>query len=302
MATTHANPAAPLADKSQMLAVPSSGTPPRPKLPPTKTTANRLPPPSLFQGPPSHNASHVSLTLPGASAAAVGVPLSATVSHAPSQQPEKAPRFSNITESRGSFFGLRPQAGDAKIENDRADALWAEMQNTLAEVELSAVNRAHVFGAEHGKALEDLRTTQLSLAHAWAKSEAEEVDSTFHEDEENKIGGKGAAVVQQGANAGKRAGGGKGSRENSPRRVSKNLEEETERDILLARMRREANDRYFQQVNSGVLDVVAKLEEVAGAMRKVEKESREIWSESDGSGSTTGSATEKTTETEGERG
>ncbi|KAG5292840.1 hypothetical protein I7I48_05046 [Histoplasma ohiense] len=58
------------------------------------------------------------------------------------------------------------------------------------------------------------------------------------------------------------------------------MSEKTERDILLARKRREANDRYFDRVNSGVLDVVAKLEEVASAMRVVERESKDIWNES----------------------
>ncbi|OJD09571.1 hypothetical protein ACJ73_10215 [Blastomyces percursus] len=57
------------------------------------------------------------------------------------------------------------------------------------------------------------------------------------------------------------------------------MSETTERDILLARKRREANDRYFDRVNSGVLDVVAKLEEVALAMRVVERESKEIWND-----------------------
>jgi septum formation topological specificity factor MinE len=57
----------------------------------------------------------------------------------------------------------------------------------------------------------------------------------------------------------------------------KKMEEETEVDILLARKRREANDRYFQRVNQGVLDVVSKLEEVAIAMRAVEQESKELW-------------------------
>jgi hypothetical protein len=57
----------------------------------------------------------------------------------------------------------------------------------------------------------------------------------------------------------------------------KKMEEETEVDILLARKRREANDRYFQRVNQGVLDVVAKLEDVAIAMRAVEQESKELW-------------------------
>ncbi|MCJ1299276.1 hypothetical protein MMC08_002068, partial [Hypocenomyce scalaris] len=67
---------------------------------------------------------------------------------------------------------------------------------------------------------------------------------------------------------------------NKERKGSK-LEEETEGDILLARKRREANDRYFRRVNGGMLDVVGRLEEVAAAMEKVERESREIWNESD---------------------
>jgi len=37
----------------------------------------------------------------------------------------------------------------------------------------------------------------------------------------------------------------------------------------------------FQRVNEGVLDVVAKLEDVAVAMRAVEQESRDIWGDSD---------------------
>jgi len=60
-------------------------------------------------------------------------------------------------------------------------------------------------------------------------------------------------------------------------KLGQKLEEETEVDILLARKRREANDRYFQRVNQGVLDVVAKLEDVAVAMRAVEQESKDIW-------------------------
>ena len=44
---------------------------------------------------------------------------------------------------------------------------------------------------------------------------------------------------------------------------------------------REANDKYFQRVNEGVLDVVAKLEEVASAMKAVEQESRDIWGETE---------------------
>jgi cation diffusion facilitator CzcD-associated flavoprotein CzcO len=182
---------------------------------------------------------------------------------------------------------IRIQQGEAKNENDRADALWAEMQNTLAEVELSASSGSHVFSAQHAKALDDLRTAQLALAQAWAKSEAEE-DNHYPENREAKVSGSGAAGVQASPSKPVK---GTGSRNNSRERK---MEEETERDIQLARKRREANDKYFQQVNSGVLDVVAKLEEVANAMRQVEKESKEIWSEGESSGSVSGSATEAT--------
>lgn len=254
----------------------------------SKQTMNRLPPPALFQGPPSRNASNISLSLPGTNSSSIGQPISATSSHVQTQQPQKAPRFSKIPESRASFLKNtgRAQEGEAKNENDRADALWAEMQNTLAEVELSASSGSHVFSTQHAKALEDLRTTQLALAQAWAKSEADEMENhPLEEMQDAKIGGRGVPSTQ--ASPGKR--GGRESRNSSRQR---NLEAETETDILLARKRREANDRYFKQVNTGVLDVVAKLEDVATAMRQVEKESREIWNESDSSGSVTGSATD----------
>ncbi|CAN8105387.1 unnamed protein product [Discula destructiva] len=55
------------------------------------------------------------------------------------------------------------------------------------------------------------------------------------------------------------------------------MEEKTESDIQFARKRRDANDRYFQSVNKGVLDVVAKLEDVATAMRAAEQESKDVW-------------------------
>ena len=181
----------------------------------------------------------------------------------------------------------KARQGEAKNENDRADALWAEMQNTLAEVELSASTGSHVFGTAHAKALEDLRTAQLALAQSWAKSEAED-ENHYPEDAQANIGGSATVGVQASPVQLVK---GSGSRKNSRER---NLEEETERDILLARKRREANEKYFKQVNSGVLDVVAKLEEVANAMRQVEKESREIWSEGEGSGSVTESATDAT--------
>ncbi len=190
---------------------------------------------------------------------------------------------------------------NAKRENDRADALWAEMQTTLAEVELSAANGSHIFGAGHAKALDELRTAQLALAQAWAKSEADEVGNHAARDDaaEGKPRSAGTGVTGSKDRDGKN--GGKQQQQQQPGSVGndgsekarrKTLEEETENDILLAKTRREANDRYFEQVNNAVLDVVKKLDEVAGAMRKVEKESRDIWSEDgDGTESVAGSMT-----------
>ncbi len=62
------------------------------------------------------------------------------------------------------------------------------------------------------------------------------------------------------------------------------LEADTEADIAYAKKRREDNDRYFQKVNRGVLDVVAKLEDVAADMKSVELETRDIWSETESTG------------------
>jgi len=188
------------------------------------------------------------------------------------------------------------QDSEVKRQADRTDALWAEMQSTLEEVELSAVNGTHVFGPEHSKALEELRAAQIGLAQAWARSEAD--DAVESADKESKgIGGSKIGGGLLGSEArdplgteGKGSTAGSGSQRPGSSGMAgaeymgSKLVEETEADILLARRRREANDRYFQRVNGGVLDVVAKLEEVANAMRAVEQESRDIWGESDSTG------------------
>ncbi|KIV77698.1 hypothetical protein PV11_09481 [Exophiala sideris] len=252
----------------------------RPKPHLSRTNTHRLPPPALFQGPPSKNASHVSLSLPGGDR-----PAGTETDHS-----LRPPRPSRVPAA-ASFSGPSLKQPAAETDDRRAENLWVEMQKTLADVEVSAMNTSHVFGASHAKALEDLRTAQLSLAQTWAKSEADEL----HEPEPN-ITPDSATIghIDQGASPVK----GKGS-DGKPSAFTnnKNLEEETERDIQLARKRREANDRYFEQVNRGVLDVVSKLDEVAGAMRRVERESREIWDEStedDLSASETGSGTDHT--------
>lgn len=179
------------------------------------------------------------------------------------------------------------QALEGQKQADRTNALWAEMQSTLEEVELSAVNGTHVFGPDHSKALDELRAAQIALAQAWARSEAEDaIESTAKDSKHTKSTtmpgseSKSAHDTEGGkSNSGSVRPGSSGG----PDRMNGKMEEETEADVLLARKRREANDRYFHKVNSGVLEVVAKLESVAAAMRAVEQESRDIWGDSDSS-------------------
>ncbi|MCJ1305925.1 hypothetical protein MMC08_008742 [Hypocenomyce scalaris] len=237
----------------------------------------RPPPPSLFLGPPSRNTSNISLS----SLHPITTHTSTLSTSSPAAQP-RAPLLrnrsarghdalanANITSPLGRSTQQQRQQQQQQSEGDRTDALWAEMQATLAEVELSAVSGTHVFGAEHSKALEELRTAQIALAQAWARSEADEV--VDHPTEVDVVSFKSKGLL--GDDTGEWPG-------DKERKGSK-LEEETEGDILLARKRREANDRYFRRVNGGMLDVVGRLEEVAAAMEKVERESREIWNESD---------------------
>lgn len=162
------------------------------------------------------------------------------------------------------------------FSNERTDALWAEMQNTLEEVELSAISGTHVFGPSHSKALDELRTAQIELARAWARSgaEGETRDQSKQEQEQDKLLGTADILASE---RGKAAGRPRSGTNGTTTSQKSQLEQETENDILLARKRREANDKYFQKVNTGVLDVVAKLEEVAKAMKGVEQESKEIW-------------------------
>jgi hypothetical protein len=257
------------------------------KLPADKPKVPRLPAPSLFIGPPSRNASNISLhPQPKDSGSATRDPLNRQRSLL-GEKPrlEKSdPVSANDALSPGVFSRRQPQQ-TSKAEqqsNERTDALWAEMQNTLEEVELSATSGTHVFGPNHSKALEELRTAQIALAQAWAKSEAEEESQNtsgakdaqdkpistadiLSPDRVEKFG-TAATDIPSRSGTGGSAGTGKSQ-----------LEAETENDIALARKRREANDKYFQRVNTGVVDVVKKLEEVAKAMKGVEMESKEIW-------------------------
>ena len=208
---------------------------------------NRPPPPSLFLGPPSYNASNISLD-----------PIS-TQTRAPLLR-SRSTRAPDTVPTLGRTRTAQPQP-DAQAEGDRTDALWAEMQATLAEVEISALSSTHVFGAAHSTALEELREAQIGLAVAWGRGEA---------DEEGEAGS--AGIVQQS----KAKDGGKETEGAEPE------DDGREGDIEEARKRREANERFFKKVGEGVADVVGRLEDVAKAMAKVERESREIWNDGDG--------------------
>ncbi|KAK6604670.1 hypothetical protein H4I96_05252 [Botrytis cinerea] len=238
----------------------------------------RDPPPVLFTTP-SQNASHVSLEgglAPVQSNQPSTLYPTASRNSLVHQRSQRLPLRTNLDGPTDTApITSLPRTGKAPSEGQkqaaRTDALWAEMQSTLEEVELSAVNATHVFGPEHSRALEELRKTQIALAQAWARSEADDVVDEGHGPGMTATSGTdgGRSTVTSGVHSG----GGE--------RMGSKLEEDTKADIVLARKRREANDRYFQRVNEGVLDVVAKLEEVASAMRSVEQESRDIWGDNE---------------------
>lgn len=198
---------------------------------------------------------------------------------------------------------------------DRTDALWSEMQATLAEVELSASAGTRVFGPEHDRKLASLRAAQIALAQAWAHSEADDAiktttaaaaaagkaNSATTTTERGGAGGGasggGVGELKTDGTAGTADGGpawsvGTGAGSSSVRpgssaggaaaaadRLGQRLEHEMESDLAFARKRREANDQYFRRVNQGVMDVVAKLDDVAVAMKAVEQESKDAWSD-----------------------
>ncbi|KAJ5226717.1 uncharacterized protein N7469_006723 [Penicillium citrinum] len=248
-----------------------------------QTNSQRLPPPSLFQGPPSHNASNVSLAVPPANPTSLTTP---SGSQPPPLNRSRSPGERSENRSLLSpFLARRPSSTN---DVDKTDAIWQEMQSALSEVELSAVTSEHVFGEKHAEALEDLRTKQLNLAQAWARSEADdEVVDSSRNTNTNTGDGESKGTTQRAGSIsadGPTKDSGSEIGDLAPRRdgVShRTLDDETEKDIILARKRRDANDRYFDRVNQGVLDVVAKLEEVSQAMRTVEQESKDIWSDSD---------------------
>ncbi|KAM0486741.1 hypothetical protein ACHAPX_000004 [Trichoderma viride] len=251
----------------------------------------RDPPPLLFM-PPSPSISRVSL--PGSLATSVQAlgrhnltwnPTTVDASRSGgSDIPSEQRRPEWALQSKGSYGGT-----------DRTDALWAEMQATLEKVELSASEGTHVFGPEHDRKLGELRTAQIVLAQAWARSEADDTIETALRDHMNDDKGDELPNLRdglldssrpergEGTDAAKSmmgtSSGWQGSDEKRADRLGAKLVEETEADILLARKRREANDEYFERVNGGVIDVIAKLESVAVAMRAVEEETKDLWND-----------------------
>lgn len=148
------------------------------------------------------------------------------------------------------------------------------MQQKLEEVELSA---DHVFGAEHARSLESLRSAQVQLAQAWMRTEEDELDNKHFEFGKKAFAGATAMSPPRTERVG-----GLFGREAEEEEDG----EDTENDVLLARKRRLANDEHFNRIAMSVVDVTRKLENVARAMDDVELESRSIWagsSESDGS-------------------
>lgn len=182
------------------------------------------------------------------------------------------------------FQRRQKQASDtAEAEAaSRVEAMWAEMQNTLEEVELSAIKGPGmtVFGTQHSRALDELRRAQIDLAKAWARSDADESDQVQQEKQSAK--GTDAADMLAADRAETLQPGSVGAASDAGSTLEKTrLEEEAEKDIELSRKRREANDLYFEKVSKGVLEVVNKLEDVAKAMKAVEQESKEIWHENE---------------------
>lgn len=244
----------------------------------SKTQANRLPAPALFVGPPSRNTSNLDLhktttkdshvNFKANPSAAIPGPTSPTspTNKDPIDALSRDNNANDPDEQPETQQFRRGRRGTAVL-----DAHWAALQSTLGDIELSASSSAHVFGAAHAAALEDLRKAQVELARAWGPEATDAGD----QDGKSKNNGDGEDLERV-----KTTTSGKHTAASVDRRGSKS---EEEKDMDLATKRREEGDRYFAKVKTGVQDVVTKLEAVSKAMRAVEMESREIWGEGDSS-------------------
>ena len=109
-----------------------------------------------------------------------------------------------------------------------------------------------MFGQAHTIALEELRAAQIQLAQAWGRDVGVDTEDVKREERRDK-----------------------GDGENDD--DDDDDDDDDEGDILVARRRREANERFFEKVREAVRDVVGRLEGVAEKMGKLERESMEIW-------------------------
>ncbi|KAG5926371.1 hypothetical protein E4U42_003378 [Claviceps africana] len=249
---------------------------------------SREPPPVLFLHP-SAGASHVSVT-------STTGPTAFMAGHISTSRREQSSLDHSTSVHRGSLpvpDVQRSGRPGSSRSTDNTDALWAEMQATLEKVELSASGGTHVFGSGHSQKLSELRSAQIGLAQAWARSEADEATVMGMRD---KIASSGGGDLRNTLTSLTYSNGENGSDQVRRTRNGVNrtqneridppesdLTGQSEMDIVLGRKRREANDKYFQRVNNGVIDVVAKLKDVTVAMHAVEEEGQHVWNEADAS-------------------
>ena len=260
--------------------------------PTTNTKPNRLPAPTLFVGPPSRNASQLSVSRQGIDSAA-NRPFRDPLTRQKSAL--SRPHNTEAGETGDPGYKDAQQPTLRKASEKSVDAKWREMQSTLNEIELTAQSSTHVFGASHAAALDDLRKAQVELARAWGRGNEDKASQAANESvRENASINRFQATDDIATDRlAKQGGRRRGDTDTSVSTVLSDestttqgtvrsgrsqLEDETAQDIRLASERRAANEAYFRKVDESVKDVVAKLEVVAEAMRGVEGESRSLWS------------------------
>ena len=124
-------------------------TSPTKQSPTTNTKPNRLPAPTLFVGPPSRNASQLSVSRTAAE--------STLKPGRPAVNRQKSLRSRVISPDNDGATDPGELAPLRKPSDKSIDTKWREMQSTLNEVELTAQSSTHVFGESHTKALDELR-------------------------------------------------------------------------------------------------------------------------------------------------
>ena len=144
--------------------------PPKP-LPTAATKPNRLPAPTLFVGPPSRNASQLSVSRQVPESSRARDPLNRQKSAlSRPYDTESTTGEGKTTQDHGRNNSNGQPPNRLRKDSERSvDARWREMQNTLNEVEMTAQSSTHVFGESHATALDALRKAQVELAQAWGR-------------------------------------------------------------------------------------------------------------------------------------